>query len=178
MYVIYYNNATWEATRLNSPATWLFFQQLHVRTYNKENTNAPHYWPLVRECASESSSKRLQCDMYVEVMTLSWLVDSLSKVILNILCPSDDIRGQSILAQVMAWCLPTPSHYQNKCWLSISKAHHLRAISQEVHRPSITKINLKSTYQNFIEISQHHIVKGYINMFKLHPYLPNGSKSF
>ena len=44
---------------------------------------------------------------------------------MNSLWPSDAIRWQgteSTLAQVMAWCLTTPSHYLNQCWLIISKA--------------------------------------------------------
>ena len=31
-------------------------------------------------------------------------------------------RSGSTLVQVMAWCLMTPSHYLNQCWLHISKA--------------------------------------------------------
>ena len=30
-------------------------------------------------------------------------------------------RSESALAQVMAWCLMAPSHYQNQCWLIISE---------------------------------------------------------
>ena len=43
---------------------------------------------------------------------------------LNSLGPSDAIWRQktgSTLAQVMACCLTTPSHYLNQCWLIISK---------------------------------------------------------
>ena len=42
----------------------------------------------------------------------------------NSLCPSDAIsrhRSRSTLAQVMACCLTTPSHYLNQCWIIISK---------------------------------------------------------
>ena len=43
---------------------------------------------------------------------------------LNSLKPSDAIwrpRSGSTLAQVMACCLTTPSHYLNQCWLTIRK---------------------------------------------------------
>ena len=43
---------------------------------------------------------------------------------LNSLWPSDTIwrqRSGSTLAQVMACCLTTPSHYLNQCWLIVSK---------------------------------------------------------
>ena len=42
----------------------------------------------------------------------------------NSLWPSDAIwwqRSGSILVQVMACCLTAPNHYQNQCWLIISK---------------------------------------------------------
>ena len=42
----------------------------------------------------------------------------------NSLGPSDAIwrqRSGSTVAQVMACCLMAPSHYQNQCWLIISK---------------------------------------------------------
>ena len=45
-------------------------------------------------------------------------------MIINSLGPSDAIwrqRSWSTLAQVMAGCLTTPSHYMNQCWLIISK---------------------------------------------------------
>ena len=32
------------------------------------------------------------------------------------------LRSGSILIQVMVWCPTAPSHYQNQCWLIISKA--------------------------------------------------------
>ena len=43
---------------------------------------------------------------------------------MNSLWPSDTIwwqRSGSTLAQVMACCLMTPSHYLNQCWLIISE---------------------------------------------------------
>ena len=44
--------------------------------------------------------------------------------LVNSLWPSDAIwqhRSVSTLAQVMACCLPPPSHYLNQCWLFISE---------------------------------------------------------
>ena len=53
----------------------------------------------------------------------------------------------SILAQIMTFCLNAHSHYLNQCWLIISIVCGipLRAISQEIPRPSFTKISLKIT---------------------------------
>ena len=46
-----------------------------------------------------------------------------------------------------------PSHYLNQCWLIesnvLSGNIYLRAISQEIPQPSVTKIRLKITYQHF-----------------------------
>ena len=50
----------------------------------------------------------------------------------NSLTPSDAIwrdRSGSTLAQVMAYCLTTPSHYLNKCWSLRCCGIHLIAIS-------------------------------------------------
>ena len=72
-------------------------------------------------------------------------------VILNSLGPSDAIwwqRSGSTLAQVIACCLMAPSHYLNQCWLVISKVD-LRASSQEMTQPSITKIIWKMKYIKF-----------------------------
>ena len=46
----------------------------------------------------------------------------------------------------MACCLTAPSHYPNQCWLHNSSYIHIRAISQEMPQPSITKICLQITY--------------------------------
>ena len=54
---------------------------------------------------------------------------------LNSLWPSDVIwrpQSVSILAQVMAHCLTSPSHYLNQYWLIIKGGNHMRAISQRV----------------------------------------------
>ena len=71
----------------------------------------------------------------------------------NLLWPSEAAwwqRSGSTLAQVMACCLTAPSHYLNQCWLIISEVHiHIRAISQEMFQPSITKIRLQITYLKF-----------------------------
>ena len=73
----------------------------------------------------------------------------------NSLWPSDAIWGHttrhrsgSTLAQVMACCLAAPSHYLTQCWLIIreSSDHQLRAISQEIPQPSVTKVSLKISY--------------------------------
>ena len=60
-------------------------------------------------------------------------------------------KSGSTLVQVMACCLMAPSHYLNQRWLIISKVCgiHMRAISQKIPQPSITKISLKITYLKF-----------------------------
>ena len=60
-------------------------------------------------------------------------------------------RSGPTLAQVMACCLMAPSHYLTQCWLIINEAsdHQLKAISQEIPQPSITKVSLKITYITF-----------------------------
>ena len=51
---------------------------------------------------------------------------------------------------LMACCLMAPSHYLNQCWLIIKSSDiHIRAISQEMPQPTITKIRLKITYLKF-----------------------------
>ena len=56
----------------------------------------------------------------------------------------------STLAQVMAWCLTAPSHYLKQSWLIISEVQRqIRAISQEMPQPSVTKIPSKFTYVKF-----------------------------
>ena len=53
------------------------------------------------------------------------------------------------LAEVMACCLTAPSHYLNQCWLSKNK---MRAISQNIPQPPITKSDSKFTFQNFLSV--------------------------
>ena len=83
-------------------------------------------------------------------LLMPWLLWS-GRLQIDLFLPSDTIwqqRSWSTLAQVMAWCLMTPSHYLNKCWLTISKVQcdsHLSAISQEIPHPSIAKISLNIT---------------------------------
>ena len=74
---------------------------------------------------------------------------------INSLWPSDAMwrhRSASTLAQVMACCLITPSHYLTH-YLDVSSVRsrdiHLGAISQEMHQPSTTKISLKITNLEF-----------------------------
>ena len=79
---------------------------------------------------------------------------SFSMASFNSLWPIDAIwrqRSGSTLTQVMAFCLPAPSHYLNQCWLIICEVqrHHIRTISLEMPQPSITKICLKITYLKF-----------------------------
>ena len=93
----------------------------------------------------------------------------------NSLWPSDAIWRQgsgSILAQVMACCPTAPSHYlTNVDWSSMrSRDIHIRAISQEMAQPSITKIRLKITY-----------LKLYSNLpgaseLRLQPHLPGAKE--
>ena len=64
---------------------------------------------------------------------------------LNSLWPSDALLWQgyqSTLTQVMACCLTAPRRYLNQCWLR-SCDIHLKAFSQKITQPSITKISLK-----------------------------------
>ena len=71
----------------------------------------------------------------------------------NSLWPNDTIwwhKSGSTLAQVMACCLTTPSHYLNQYWLVISKVQwHSSAILQEIPQPSVIEISLKITYLKF-----------------------------
>ena len=65
---------------------------------------------------------------------------------INSLWPSDAIWRHisgSTLIQVMACCLTAPSHYLNQCWVIISTDQwlYLRATSQEIPQPSVTKIS-------------------------------------
>ena len=75
------------------------------------------------------------------------------KDVVNSLGPNDAIcwqRSGSTLAQVMACCLTTPSHYLNQCWLSIRK---VQWYSYEDNFRSdispITEISLKIIYTKF-----------------------------
>ena len=66
----------------------------------------------------------------------------------------DDIwrqRSGSTLAQVMACCLTAPCHYLNNVdWSSVKSSDiRIRAISQQMPQPSITKICLKITCLKF-----------------------------
>ena len=86
-------------------------------------------------------------DVGVYITSLQWV---------NSLWHSDAIwrqRSGSTLTQVMACCLTAPSHYLNQCWLIVMKSNdiHIKAISQEMLEPSITKICLKIKYLKFYE---------------------------
>ena len=58
-------------------------------------------------------------------------------------------RPKSTLAQVMACCLMAPSHYLNNANLPSIRSfeNQLRAISNEIPQPLITKITLNITYE-------------------------------
>ena len=59
-------------------------------------------------------------------------------------------RSESTLAQVMACCRTAPSPYLNLDWSSVKPSDiHIRAISEEMPQPVITKIHLKITYLKF-----------------------------
>ena len=84
----------------------------------------------------------------------AYTVHEVNQAVINSLWPIDVICRQgsgSTLAQVMACCLATPSHYLNQCWQIIREISdiHIRAISQEMPQPVITKIRLKITYLKF-----------------------------
>ena len=84
------------------------------------------------------------------------------RITINTLWPNDGIsrhRSGSTLAQVMACCLMSPSHYtRTNVDLSSVRSNGIRrrAISQEIPKPPITDISLEIAYiiQTFIEISQ------------------------
>ena len=85
----------------------------------------------------------LFCMMSLKTVLLKTTFASPSGQWVSSLWPSDII-----------WCLTAPSHYLNQCWLIISEVQvtfiiHIRAISQKMPQPSITKIWLKITYLNF-----------------------------
>ena len=66
-------------------------------------------------CIHENASENIVCEMAAILSRGRWV---------NSLRPNDAIwqhRSGSTLAQVMACCLTTPSHYLNQCWLIISK---------------------------------------------------------
>ena len=52
----------------------------------------------------------------------------------------------AISIHVMACCLTAPSHYMNQCWPAIFEVIHLRAVSWEMLKMSITKLCLKITH--------------------------------
>ena len=60
----------------------------------------------------------------IHLSTLRWRTKNCLFCTINALWPSDVIWQQGsrlTLAQVMACCLMTPSHYLNQCWLMISE---------------------------------------------------------
>ena len=69
----------------------------------------------------------------------------------SLLMPYGEVDLGQTLAQVMAFCLMAPSHYLNHVDLSSVRSSdiHLKAISQEIPKPPITKFNLKITCLKF-----------------------------
>ena len=60
-------------------------------------------------------------------------------------------RSESTLAQVMAWCLTTSSHYPNQCLFIVYGVlrHYLRLISQERLKICILVMSLKITHLTY-----------------------------
>ena len=78
--------------------------------------------------ADDLAPKETRPPTVMKVHALFWFIhvmSSLMAVHCNSLCPSDAIwwhKSVAILAQVMAHCLMTPSHYLSQCWV-INKGH-------------------------------------------------------
>ena len=73
----------------------------------------------------------------------------------NSLWPSDIIwrkGSRSTLAQVMACCLTTPSHYLNQCWLIIIKVHCLMFIWGQFRLRYHSHWSLKLAWKLFSKI--------------------------
>ena len=121
----------------------LTMQYYHSQSYT--NTNVVVYF--VSKCVTCNTN--VLCLSYwvtVYVCCCVWCKLSQSNIFISFVCmyniilykfssfwPSDPVRRQgteSTLAQVMACCLTTPSHYLNQCWLIISEVlwHSLEGI--------------------------------------------------
>ena len=71
------------------------------------------------------------------------------------LWPSDAIwshRSGSTLAQIMACCLMSPSHYLKQCWFVMNRVlwHYVKSTSPQVLKISIDQMNLKCTLETFL----------------------------
>ena len=82
-----------------------------------------------------------------------WIEVQEQDVLFKSLWPSDTIwrhKSGSTLAQVMACCLPAPSHYLNQCWLIIRKVQwHPSENNCTRDSSAIIEISLKITYLKF-----------------------------
>ena len=96
-----------------------------------------HFWHGFRDhfvCAPSQSDMMLHCNIFSHLMgayTKWYSIPNQTEV--NSLCPGDAIIWHKTvppLHQVMACCLPAPSHYLNQCWLGIQREHP-KAILQE-----------------------------------------------
>ena len=75
---------------------------------------------------------------------------------LNSLRPSDSIwrhRPESTLAQVMACCVTTPSHYLNQCWLIFSKVQWCSAEGNFTRDTSVINHNYK--FETYLSKTSH-----------------------
>ena len=93
-----------------------------------------------------------QWEMHLLLWYRKYTIYHIKYTLFNSLWPSDAMwrqRSGSTLAQVMACCL-TAITWTNVDWSSVKSSDiHIRAISQEMLQPSITKICLKITYLKF-----------------------------
>ena len=88
----------------------------------------------------------------VDILTVGSLGPNIVKFELNSLVPSDAIsrqRSGSTLAQEMACCLTTPSHYLNQCCLIISKVEWRSYKGKFARDTSINEIIWKIKYLKF-----------------------------
>ena len=116
-----------------------------VRGIHRWPVNSPHKWLVTRKMFPFDDVTML-CQVHVQLLLNHVMLSSplnlfedwvpgdeifgcptfkwVAKSWLNSLWPSDAIWWQgsrSTLVQVMACCLTAPSHYQNQCWLIITK---------------------------------------------------------
>ena len=84
-----------------------------------------------------------------------WL-ETFGHSLLNSFCPQGSVtiwqlRSGSTLAQIIAYCLTTPSHYLNQCGLIILKVHWHSSEGNFTRdtQQSIAEISLKITYLKF-----------------------------
>ena len=98
---------------------------------------------------------------YTDAYMVCWSIFKwVSVTRLNSLCPSDAIwwrRTGSTLAQAMACCLKTPSHYMKQCWRIISKVqwHSVDGnFTKDTSVTNVLKLAWKLLVYDFLQISQ------------------------